>query len=179
MNDHPLSGEYLAWLTPQIRGEEDGGSRTYGGLIALMFNTEFVELVPNDDNRIGDGTGLRIEFCHEFGVDRPDFIEDLGPCSFLEVLIALSRRLAFNAGSTPRGWAWALLRNLELDRISDPVGPTKTQRIQDILDQCIHRTYGPDGVGGFFPLAAPREDQRQVEIWYQMAAYLGELEPRR
>jgi hypothetical protein len=31
-------------------------------------------------------------------------------------------------------------------------------------------------VGGFFPLTHPNDDQRKVEIWYQMNAYLDELE---
>ena len=31
-------------------------------------------------------------------------------------------------------------------------------------------------MGGFFPLAFPKEDQTKVEIWYQMSGYLEELD---
>jgi hypothetical protein len=30
------------------------------------------------------------------------------------------------------------------------------------------------GLGGMFPLEDPREDQRAIEIWYQMMAYINE-----
>jgi hypothetical protein len=181
MSSHPLSGDYLLWLASQIRGEDDGHPRrTYDGLLALMFEKEFIWLVPNDDNRLMDGLGLRVEFCqqHDLPVGQVAAFLSKGrpipPCSFLEVLIALSRRLAFNAGGSADGWAWVLMHNLELHRITDPVGRGKARRADAIMEQCIWRKYGPDGRGGFFPLEIPREDQSQVEIWYQMADYISE-----
>lgn len=184
MNSHPLSRDYLLWLTSQIRGEGDGHpGRSYDGLCALMFETEFPEeaaqLVPNDSNRVGDGLGLRVEFCRERHIPT-DSLAGLGPCSFLEVLIGLSRRLAFNAGgSDAPGWAWVLLNNLALHRMTDPVGRSRARRINGILEKCIWRNYGPDGVGGFFPQEQPFEDQSKVEIWYQMAAYIDEMDRAR
>lgn len=179
MNRHPLSEDYLRWLRPQIRGDDDGHSgRTYDGLLAIMYEKEFVWLIPNDDNRVGDGLGLRVEFCHVHDIDT-DCLDGLGPCSFLEVLIGLSRRLSFVAGGSARGWAWVLMNNLVLHRITDPVGRGKARRAHDILDTCIWRSYSHDGAGGFFPLEHPREDQCKVEIWYQMAAYLDENETMR
>jgi hypothetical protein len=145
-----------------------------------MFEKEFIWLVPNDDNRLMDGLGLRVEFCqqHDLPVGQVAAFLSKGrpipPCSFLEVLIALSRRLAFNAGGSADGWAWVLMHNLELHRITDPVGRGKARRADAIMEQCIWRKYGPDGRGGFFPLEIPREDQSQVEIWYQMADYISE-----
>lgn len=182
MNSHPLSGDYLRWLAPQIRGEDDGNpDRTYGGLVDIMHQTEFIWMpsTPNDDNRIGDGMDLRVEFCREHDIS-PIVRDELGFCTFLEVLIGLSRRLEWNAGGTTApSWAWQLVRNLGLDRYSDPVGRGKTQRVHDILETCIYRTYEANGQGGFFPLRNPREDQRPVELWYQMAAYLDDQPPRR
>lgn len=181
MISHSLYEEdYLRWLAPQIRDDDDGHpSRTYDGLLTIMFEKEFVWLVPNDDNRVGDGLCLRVEFCRErdFSVVDEDFLSQEHPnppCSFLEVLIGLSRRLAFAAGGNAKGWAWVLMNNLALHRITDPVGRGKARRAHDIMDTCIWRTYSPDGVGGFFPLRQPAEDQSKVELWYQMAAYLNE-----
>lgn len=175
MNNHPLAEDYLNWLAPQIRDEHDG-SKTYSDLLTLMFNKEFVWLVPNDDNRLGDGLGLRVEFCYAYHI-RQGSLAHLGPCSFLEVLIGLSRRLAFDVGGNAPGWAWTLISNLGLRRMSDHLSRYKLEKANDILDRCVWRNYDPDGSGGFFPLAWPNEDQRKVELWYQMAAWINELHP--
>jgi hypothetical protein len=87
--------------------------------------------------------------------------------------------LAFNAGGkNAPGWAWVLLNNLGLHRAADPLSRRSVKRVNDILDRCMWRTYSPDGRGGFFPLESPQQDQTEVEIWYQMMAYINEL-PRR
>lgn len=176
MSSHPLAEDYLRWLEPQIRDENDNPNKTYWDLLGIMFEKEFVWLIPNDDNRIVDGLDLRVEFCYAQHI-RPNSLKNLGPCSFLEVLLGLSRRLAFTAGGSAPGWAWILVTNLELHRMADPVSQRKRRQIHDILDACIWRTYTPDGMGGFFPLAWPDEDQTQVEIWYQMASYFEEIHP--
>jgi hypothetical protein len=181
MNNHPLAEDYLRWLAPQIRDENDNGlDHAYWDLLVIMFDKEYplqaAQLVPNDDNRLGDGLDLRVEFCYARHV-RQGALADLGPCSFLEILIGLSRRLAFNVGGPPSGWAWTLLCNLELRRMTDPLSSYKARKIHNILDGCIWRNYQPDGTGGFFPLAWPEEDQRNVELWYQMAAWINELHP--
>jgi hypothetical protein len=170
-------------LAAQIRGNS---GRSYGGLIEIMSETEFVWLVANDDNRIGDGLDLRLAFCREHGIpmgDARSFLDQdhpIPPCSFLEVLIGLSRRLEFTAGGEAVDWAWKLIANLQLHKLSDPMGSRKEKKARDILQSCIYRTYSPDGQGGFFPLTWPDVDQTQVEVWYQMAEYLFELEnPRR
>ena len=48
------------------------------------------------------------------------------------------------------------------------------ENIDEILNKFIDRTYRASGYGGLFPLRHSKEDQRKVEIWYQMAAYLIE-----
>lgn len=176
MNSHPLAEDYLRWLAPQIREEQDG--KEYWDLLGIMFEKEFAEdwLVPNDHNRLADGRDLRAEFAHSQHI-RVDALRNLGPCSFLEVLIGLSRRLAFAAGGSAQGWAWQLISNLELENMSDPLSRRKVRQVDEILDRVIRRTYDPDGSGGFFPLAWPDEDQTKKELWYQMAAYIDELHP--
>ena len=46
--------------------------------------------------------------------------------------------------------------------------------VDRILVRVMHRRYRADGVGGFFPLKNPREDQRGLELWYQISAYVLE-----
>lgn len=176
MNSSTLTEDYLRWLEPQLRDEHGNPSKSYWGLLNLMFAKKFVEIIPHDDNRMVDGMDLRVEFAHVHRT-RVTTMRNLGPCSFLEVLIALSRRMAFTAGGEAPGWAWQFLGNLELHRMSDPLTRPKQNRASDILDVCIERTYRPDGTGGFFPLAWPDDDMTQVELWYQMNAYIEELHP--
>lgn len=138
----------------------------------LMHVKEFICLVYNDDNRLVDGLDVRAEWFAYSGR-----VVDMGPCSFLEVLIGLSRRMAFFTGESAEGWAWQLLTNLELDRMRDPLSKYKRRKAEDILETVIWRTYEPDGACGFFPLTHPQDDQRKVELWYQMNAYVMEIHP--
>ncbi len=172
----PLDEAYLQWLYSQVGPVKTRrSSDTYWNILRIMFQKEFIWFVPNDDNRLEDGRELRHEFIEELGLTQVDKLwMDLG-CSFLELLIGLSRRLAFEAGGEPRDWFWHLMNNLELDIYADNI-LIPEKRVDDILDKVIWRTYRKDGGGGLFPLRHPREDQTQVELWYQLSAYLQENE---
>lgn len=171
-----LPEDYLRWLEPQLRDEHGNPDRTYWDLLNLMFEKEFTVFVEMDDNRVVDGLDLRVEFAREIRI-RPETMSVLGAGRFLEVLIGLSRRMAFAAGGEAPGWAWQFLGNLGLQRMSDPLTPPKRRKALEIMDVAIERRYAPDGSGGFFPLAWPDEDQTKVQLWYQMSAYIEELHP--
>jgi len=168
-----LDDRYFTWLYSQVGVvEERNKSRTYWKLLRRMYQTEFIWLIPNDDNRVEDGRELRYEWMHTEDIRAdPEWLALA--CSFLEMLIALSRRLAFEGEGHPETWFWHLIENLDLmdctDRVRFDLG-----EVDDILDRIIYRTYAPDGVGGLFPLRHARRDQRDVELWYQMQAYLIE-----
>lgn len=176
MGKSSLRGDYLRWLESQLRDESTRPSKSYWDLVNVMFERQFEWSVPHDDNRLADGLDLRAEYAHDFGVSRDDMMA-LGPCSFLEVLLGLSRKLAFTAGGKAPGWAWTLLENLGLSRMSDPFTRAKHNRTQEIMDTAIYRRYSPDGQGGFFPLAYSDDDQTTIELWYQMNAFVEELHP--
>lgn len=161
--------DYFEWLTDQIEIHKNN-PHTYRDVLERLHNTEFVWIVPNDDNRVQDGIDLRTEFHGEF---RRKFQKGT---SVLEVLIALSRRIAFTAGGDPRLWAWQLFENLGLHKASDPLTGQKSHRVEHILEALIWRTYGRDGQGGFFPLQRFLDDQTKVEIWQQMNAYVAEIQ---
>lgn len=174
----PLAEAYLHWLVEQVREERAHPAKTYWDLLRFMHTKEFVWLVPNDDNRLGDGLELRDDFFRERNIPLELLDQDrYGPCSMLEVLIALSRRLAFWAEGAPEAWAWQLLANLNLHKLADPWSKRKEKKADQILERLIWRTYSPDGTGGFFPLLRPPQDQRKVELWYQMSAYVSEIHP--
>jgi hypothetical protein len=61
--------------------------------------------------------------------------------------------------------------------MADPLDRRKARKAEEILDAVIWRTYLPNGQGGFFPLIDFEEDQTQVELWYQMSAFIREMHP--
>lgn len=165
---NPIDVKYYEWLVSQI---EVTSNRTYYDLFERMHNLEFVWFIPNDDNRVQDGLDLRAEFLDE----RKSKLA-LGGASVLEVLVALSRRTAFTAGGNSRHWAWKLIKNLRLNKMSDPLSDEDMDKVDDILETLIWRTYEPNGQGGFFPVTHSLDDQTKLEIWYQMNVYVMEMQ---
>lgn len=156
---------YRAWL----RGLVDEPALSQGSVVfEAAWDIEYIPTVPNDVNRAHDGIDLRGRFVRETSSSLPA----IGKCTMLEFLVALSIRLN-ESDYDPRYpnrvplWFWTLIENLEIRTAS--------------YDDCITafnninlRDYAEDGYGGLFPLRKPRENQRNVEIWYQMNAYLLE-----
>lgn len=175
----PLDEQYLEWLYSQVASTRlKNPARTYWSLLEKLFTKEFIWLIPNDDNRVEDGRDLRYEFINEvLEVDRNEVDQDwlsLG-CSVLEMLVGLSRRLAFQDEGQPRDWFWHMLDNLDLRKYSDAnFNPDVEDDIDDVLDTIVWRTYHFDGRGGLFPLREAAQDQREIELWYQASAYLIE-----
>ena len=176
--DEPLEELYFQWLYGQIGSvKQRNRARSYWQLARVLHKREFIWFVPNDDNRVEDGRELRYEFARVSGND--DVSEEwfeVG-CSFLEMLIALSRRLAFESEGEPADWFWTLVdKNLHI-RVNDRDWTRDHERdINNIVDRVIWRRYSRTGVGGLFPLKHTTLDQRKVEIWYQLSAYLIEHE---
>lgn len=172
----PLDEEYFVWLHSQISIVKSRSRvRNHWSLLKALYNKEFVWVVSNDDNRAADGLDLRDEFLHEADIMNPDPAWVHLGCSVLEMLIGLSRRLSFEAEGGPRDWFWTLIRNLGLFGYNDHnwIGAVEYE-VDLILETLIWRNYAPDGNGGLFPLERARDDQRKIEIWYQMHSYLLE-----
>jgi hypothetical protein len=164
--------DYYEWLISQI--DIPNNNRTYNDLFDLMHHSEFVWTVPKDDNRVQDGLDLRTEFRNYF-FNKPRGKLLLGGPTMLEILVSLSRRVAFIAGSDAPHWAWRLIKNLRLNKMHDELTKERATKVDEILYAIIWREYQPNGRGGFFPLTWPKEDQTKVEIWYQMQAYVNEM----
>lgn len=171
MDAGTLDDQYLPWLYAQVADVKTRrSSKTYWRLFRQLFSTEFAWFVPNDDNRAEDGRELRYEWVTETGIQPDPEWLTLG-CSFLELLIGLSRRLAFEAEGEPSDWFWHLIDNLGLTGFNDHSKFTE-EEVDDRTSRVIWRTYDRNGNGGLFPLNKTRKDQRKVEIWYQLSEYL-------
>lgn len=174
----PIDELYLTWLYEQVGSAKlKDRTKTYWSLTRQLYRYEFVWIVPNDDNRLEDGRDLRAIFLAEYGITEVDQNWlDMG-CSMLEMMIALSRRLAFDTEDEPREWFWQLVDNLGMHDFNDRMYDDRIeQRVDNTLYRVVWRQYMPDGAGGLFPLQYPTQDQREVEIWYQFNAYLLERE---
>lgn len=171
----PIESTYFNWLCAKVMMlENPTPSLTFWKLLRELHNTEFVWLVPNDDNRVQDGLDLRPEFLTQASLERDeDFLHTA--CSVFEMLIAFARRIEFDTDEPLQDLFWMFVENLGLkefnDAVFDDVDPFV---ISDILTNFIWRTYEPDGRGGMFPLHEPKRDQRKVEIWYQYCDYAME-----
>jgi hypothetical protein len=174
----PLDEAYFVWLYSQVGSVQNRNrSKTYWTLLRLLHEKKFTwtKKFDKDGNRAQDGKNLRREFLRTTGTALnkiDDGWMDLD-CSMLELFVALSWKLAFEGEGEPHEWFWVLIDNIGLTECNDANPPEKVI-IDEILDKVIYREYARNGAGGLFPLQRTKEDQRGVELWYQMQAYLLE-----
>lgn len=176
----PLDEAYLVWLYSQV-GSVDirNRSKTYWKLLRMLYSKEFTWVIAKDENRAHDGKDLRHEFVRDMQrVEGP--IPDAQwmemPASFLEMLVALAFRIAFDGGGEQPERFWELIKNLGLIDCTD-ANPPEDVIVDHILNKVIDRDYARNGAGGLFPLQRlpkNQKDQREVELWYQAQAYLLE-----
>lgn len=172
-----VRSDYFQWLCGLVHADDPDCS--FYSLMRALFDHEFRWFVDNDGNRAEDGELLRDDF-----IDQNLYIDYSsigGPCRVLEMLIALAGRIDEDIMWTPDDdrsivWFWEMISNLGLDEYDDEhwTEPNSRATVDLILDRWLDRRYRPDGIGGIFPLAGSVEDQRDVEIWYQMNAYFLE-----
>lgn len=166
--------EYFEWLYSQIGSVKNRNpARGYWNLCRQLYSKAFLWFVPNDDNRAMDGMELR----YEWADGRDDIPDDWFTleCSLFEMLIALSRRAAFETSESPVEWFYRFLENLGIRQYTDDIYEIAIQEeVDEVLNRVNSRQYDYNGLGGLFPLHSPQQDQRKVELWYQLAAYILE-----
>lgn len=172
-----IDNAYYEWLLRKIRLHDR--DEKYELLIRALHSKEFYSIVPNDDNRRIDGMKLRDTFVEAQNLASYGDID--GPCTMLEMLIALSERFESMVDDSvdhdgPSTWFWEIMSNTNLDKYEDnryydewPGG-----EVDDILNSLLERKYGRDGKGGMFPLKDVVSNQRKIEIWYQLCGYILE-----
>lgn len=147
------------------------GRKEYDIILKDLWGIVFYSLVNYDDNRAHDGLELRREYEALTGNKAPE-----GPCTVLEVLIALARRMAFELYDPSYGSEeqdiftsfWELIDNLNLN----PRYSSAENRYN--INFWLDRKYDRNGRGGAFPLRKTKTDQRKAELWYQLQEYLSE-----
>ena len=166
---------YFNWLYEKI--ERRGQIRDFKAFLQDLSRIEFYSLIPNDDNRSVDG----LKFRDEFGDISGGFFVPPGPCTLIEMLIALAERMDFilcdidNSEKTAK-WFWKFVDNLRLEiyHQHDFDINRKRRENREKIDIFLERKYMDTGQGGLFPLLNPLKDQRETELWYQMMYYIDE-----
>ena len=161
--------EYFNWLCAKVQRTP---FPVYRGLLQELHAFEFTWVDPRDENRAQDGLELREEFITTTGLE-PDSDWKTTGCSVLEMLVALSRRAWFQTSVPAQDWFWMMIRNLQLDEYRH-VSASHVPYIRGVLYNLVWREYESNGQGGLFPIRWPKEDQRDVEIWYQLCSYIFE-----
>lgn len=145
-------------------------------LLEHLHQTEFEHFVPNDQNRALDGERLREVFIDTVLPQGGSYLPD-SRCSVLEMLIGVAHHLEHQLAQGPDemgvpGCFETLLRNLDLYFLNDRNYNSRV--VENRLRVLMNRTYNFNGKGGLFPLKYPNEDQRDIEIWWQMMGWLSE-----
>lgn len=164
--------KYFEWLV-DVSGLD---WRHWSRLLKVLYELDF-DSNTLDDNRAVDGRDLLIS-CSRDLRDRSLRSYDFGECSILELFVSLADKMAYEAEGLVEGmqtlqdWFVEMLNNLGLLLYHN--GNWQKRSVVDILRRFNSRRYDSDGFGGAFPLRAPQQNQREVELWYQMNAYLLE-----
>lgn len=173
-----IINDYFEWLWNFTKCRGHSQNRK---IITLLHNIEFRYSIPMDANREEDGIDLRYRFITEVGI--PKNYQEVyayldGPCSVLEMMIALAIRCEESImddpdiGDRTSEWFWLMMKNLGLDYMSD----RKFDRniAEEKISIFLDRRYKRNGEGGLFVVNG-RRDLRKVEIWYQMCWYLDTI----
>lgn len=170
MDKYDVWLEYEQWLCQLVNPKKKDVNN---GILCLLHDMEFTWDIERDRNRAADGINLRKRFHAERG-------KFLGVndrhCTVLEMLIALSIRVETEFIGDPRNphpekFFWEMIDNLGIVPIRSGNGVFKNKMI---IQRWLQRDFGVSGCGSPFPLQHAKRDQRNIEIWDQMNAYLFE-----
>lgn len=172
-----VQNDYFEWMYDLVTGDRYSENISYRKLIMQLHNREFISVMPRDDNRAENGKHLRYRFALSNHLDED--LLDIGPCTILEMMIALAIRCEEeimddpDVGNRTAQWFWNMISNLGLGGMMDD--QYDRNQVDDILTTFLNREYEPDGRGGLFRIRNCKHDLRDVEIWCQMCWYLNNI----
>ena len=162
--------QYFAWIY-HIAVKD--GERSYRRLLRYLFQKEYRYTIPFDGNRASDGLYLRnrCDVCPASDL--------IGPCSVLEMMVALALRIEENImydyeiGDRTSVWFTSMLISLGIFHMTDAL--FDEQYVGTCIENWMSHNYSYDGHGSLFTLRNPLQDMRTVEIWLGAMWWLDEL----
>ena len=176
--DEQVKLDYFNWMYELMCKGRFDNRITYRELFRFLHDTEFIHFVPHDENRADDGIALRYRYCFLNGCEDLERYLD-GPCSVLEMMVALAIRCEERIMSDPdKGdrtaqWFWSMIISLGLGSMTDYNFDERF--VDDVITRFLTREYAPDGKGSLFTIKRWNRDARTTEIWHQLLAYLNTL----
>lgn len=169
-----IINQYFEWMYDLVCGERYSKNISYWKLMNCLHSIEFQYSVPNDKNRAEDGKALRFQFAVLNNCEgAEDYLE--GPCSVLEMMIALAIRCEsitddLEYGDRTAQWFWEMIVSLGLGSMTDK--RFDRNAVEDAIYDFMDRDYAPNGEGGLFTVRNCKHDMRDLEIWSQLNEYL-------
>lgn len=174
-----IINEYFDWLCELVCEDRHTEYISFRKLLMRLHDIEFRYSLPMDENRANDGIYLRYTFSH-FVLGLRNTSEYLdGPCSVLEMMVALAVKCEEDIMDNPAmgdrtgQWFWGMISSLGLSymidsRYCEPV-------VDEVIDRFLEREYDPDGTGGLFTIPNSPRDLRDAEIFHQLCWYLNTI----
>lgn len=160
--------------------------KEFNTVLALLHETEFYYSIELDGNRAADGIDLRSDFAECNGWDYREVRKELNlsSCTVLEMMVGLAKRIECGImgddryGDRTGEWFWYMMRSMGMDELNDRnfMRTWDKNTFSKIVEHMLRRKYARDGCGGLFHVRGFRGDMREIEIWYQMQAYLDTIE---
>ena len=172
-----INDEYFEYLYELTDAKRFSKAVAYRKLLMRLHSIEFTWSVPFDDNRADDGIQLRRKFSlARNDLSLSDYIT--GPCSVLEMMVALAVRCETimeddRYGDRIGQWFWGMVHSLGLTPMSD--SEFDRRFVDDVIAKFLNREYAPNGAGGLFTIRHCEHDLRNVEIWCQLSWYLDSI----
>lgn len=175
MNRAKVQNDYFEWMLEVVCKDD-----LYRKLLTYLHDVEFTYHIAGDDDRAHDGVSLR----HRFALlneDHYDYIRDCldGPCSVLEMIVALAIRCEESIMANPRfgdrtnQWFWQMIISMGLGPMTDSCYDERF--VENTITDFLNRDYEPNGRGGLFTIRNSDEDLRKLPIWWQMLRYLNTI----
>ena len=165
-----IEREYFDWMYDLVTRDRFNKSISFRRLLLYLHEIEFTYIITKDANIAEDGIDLRYRYAYEQNEDVESYL--LGPCSVLEMMIALVLRCEETIMDDPElgdrtgQWFWEMVANLGLAGMTDDI--FDEDEVEDKIAIFLNREYAPDGRGGLFYIRDCERDLRRVEIWHQM-----------
>lgn len=164
--------KYYDWLVGWIMPKNQ---KPCYRLLETLHSVEFHWSIQMDANRAQDGLDLRYRYSDENGID--DITDELGPCTVLEMMVALAIRCEEtimddpDIGDRTGFWFWGMIKSMGLSRMTDE--NFNEALVYSKINKMLDREYQSNGAGGLFTIKYIDHDMRDIEIWYQMLWYLN------
>lgn len=173
-----IKSDYFEWMYDLVSKDRFAKGNTFRQLLTFLHDVEFVYFIPYDENRAAEGIALRYRYCLLHDCTDLEWCLT-GPCSVLEMMIALAIRCEENIMDDPEmgdrtgQWFWNMITNMGLGSMNDT--NFNEWLANDVVTRFLNREYEPDGRGGLFRVRGWHRDMRTAEIWHQLMAYINSM----